>query len=252
MSRRTLQTVLALGAALALALNACATLPLGGGRAPDVRGYKSYDILYATDRAAPDDDERKKGLPYGKRRGPMSYGKATVTVPLAAAVRPPKLEYQRLVLPDQQTASLLSVEPTTPVFFLQRVRSIKGKPVIFLKNYVATSECSGIETYNFVENRLFELLENQFGLEIAWGRRYFEARVADAEVASALGIQPGDPVMFVKQIVYLEDGSPLEMSDIWINSANFRVSAIVRRGKSNRSLSVISGLPGYMQAELNV
>ncbi len=72
-----------------LALGACATLPFGGSSGeggPDVRGFKTYEVLYATDRSAPDADETKKGLPFGKRRGPMSYGSATVTVPTLASV----------------------------------------------------------------------------------------------------------------------------------------------------------------------
>lgn len=158
---------------------------------------------------------------------------------------------QRLTLPDPRTASLLSVNTDAPVFFLRRVRTVMGKPVILLNNYVANTYCPGIETSDFAKNRLFEVLENRFGLEIAWGRRTFEARVADAEVAAALQIQVGDPIMFVQQIVYLQDGAPLEMSDIWINSANFRVSAIVRRGRSNRSLSLTGGQPGYMHTEIN-
>lgn len=124
MSRRTLQTALALGAVLVL--NACATLPFGAGRAPDVRGYKSYDILYATDRAAPDDDERKKGLPYGKRRGPVSYGKATVTVPLAAATLQGK-EVPILPLPTEQLDpsehfTLKHLDPLDAAAFLAQVK----------------------------------------------------------------------------------------------------------------------------------
>lgn len=81
----TIQAILALGAVLAL--SACATLPFGGGgdTGPDVRGFKTYEIFYATDRSAPDADDVKKGLPFGKRRGPMSYGMATVTVPTLAS-----------------------------------------------------------------------------------------------------------------------------------------------------------------------
>lgn len=124
MPRGTFQTALALAGALAL--NACATLPFGGERGPDVRDYKSYDILYATDRAAPDDDERKKGLPYGKRRGPMSYGKATVTVPLAAATLQGK-DAPVLPLPAEKTDpsehfTLKRLEPLDTAAFLAQVK----------------------------------------------------------------------------------------------------------------------------------
>jgi DNA-binding GntR family transcriptional regulator len=159
---------------------------------------------------------------------------------------------QSVMQPDVGVASLLSLGPNAPVFYLERIRTIQNKPVIYLKNYVAYDYCRGIEKFDFAENRLFELLENEFGQQIAWGRRTFEARIADENIATALAINPGDAVMFVKQIVYLENGSPLEMSDIWINSDNFRVSALVRRDRSNRSLSLISGQAGVMQTELTL
>jgi esterase/lipase superfamily enzyme len=77
---------------ITLLLGACAGLPLGigGGNddaaAPGVRGFKTYEIPYATDRSSPDADDVKKGLLFGKRRGPMSYGMATVTVPNLASI----------------------------------------------------------------------------------------------------------------------------------------------------------------------
>ena len=76
----------------ALLLGGCAGLPLGIGggtgdtAAPDVRSFKTYEISYATDRSPPDADDVKKGLSFGKRRGPMSYGMATVTVPNLASI----------------------------------------------------------------------------------------------------------------------------------------------------------------------
>jgi DNA-binding GntR family transcriptional regulator len=156
---------------------------------------------------------------------------------------------QSIIMPDVHVISLLGVEADTPTFFLKRIRMVKGIPVIFLKNYVVYPRCEGIETYDFVQRRLFEIMETDFKLALAWGRRYFEARTADEEVASSLGLRVGDPVMYAKQIVYLEDDSPIEMSDIWIPGSHFRLSAVVKRGKS---LSVMSGLPEYMQSELKL
>ncbi|HSS97870.1 MAG TPA: GntR family transcriptional regulator [Terriglobales bacterium] len=156
---------------------------------------------------------------------------------------------QMVISPDLHVVSLLSIDPETPAFFLKRIRLVKNVPAIFVKNYVVYPHCVGIETCDFVNRRLFEVLETDFKLTLAWGRRYFEARIAGEEVASSLALQVGDPVMYAKQIVYLEDNSPIEMSDIWIPGNHFRLSAVVKRGKS---LSVMSGLPEYMQSELKL
>lgn len=77
-----------IAAGATLLLGACAGLPLGGDDAasPDIHGFKAYEIFYATDRSSPDADDASEGLPFGKRRGPMSYGVATVTVPNLASI----------------------------------------------------------------------------------------------------------------------------------------------------------------------
>lgn len=156
---------------------------------------------------------------------------------------------QAVITAEQPVISLMSIEANSPIFFLKRIRTVKNVPAIFLKNYVVYAHCSGIETRDFVNRRLFEILETDFKLTLAWGRRYFEARTADEEVATALELSIGDPVMYAKQIVFLEDNSPIEMSDIWIPGKHFRLSAVVKRGKS---LSVMSGLPEYMQSQLKL
>jgi DNA-binding GntR family transcriptional regulator len=129
---------------------------------------------------------------------------------------------------------------------------VNDKPVIAFKNFVAYAYCPGIETVDFVHNRLFGVLEKQYNLVIAWGRRFFEAQIADEEIARMLGIHAGEPVMYAQQIVSLDDGTPLEMSDIWINARHFRVSAVVKRDNPSQSLSIIDSASEYMRAEINL
>lgn len=137
---------------------------------------------------------------------------------------------QKLIQPGRRVASLLSIEPGDHVFFLKRIRSIGGQPVVLLHNYVVHKRCAGIESADFTRYRLFEVLEGRFGLEISWGRRSFEARIADPEVASLLGIEACSPVMYMEQIAYLRDDTPIELSDLWIKGDRYRLSAVLRRG----------------------
>ncbi|MBI3574670.1 MAG: alpha/beta fold hydrolase [Gammaproteobacteria bacterium] len=118
-----------------LLLGACAGLPLGigGGRGdtatPDVRGFKAYEILYATDRSPPDADDVKKGLSFGKRRGPMSYGVATVTVPNLAST-----------LVGEKTADTAATEKFDPNkhFTIQRLDTL-GAPALLARVRSATA-----------------------------------------------------------------------------------------------------------------
>jgi len=142
---------------------------------------------------------------------------------------------QSVIHPDQRTASLLSVSTTSDVFYLKRLRIVRGAPLILLNNYVVLSRCPGLERVDFTRYRLFEALEDLFGLKLDWGRRTFEARAADEDTARLLGISPCDPVMYLEQVVYLQDGSPIELSDVWLRGDRFRLWATVsRRGSPTR------------------
>jgi DNA-binding GntR family transcriptional regulator len=136
---------------------------------------------------------------------------------------------QAVLTPSQRVVSLLSLAPNSKAFYLKRVRSVGQKKLILLENYVVHDRCQGIEQTDFTRYRLFEMLEKAFGLELDWGQRVFEAQAADETVAALLGICPKDPIMYVQQLVYLRDGSPVELSDLWIRGDYYRLSAVLER-----------------------
>jgi GntR family transcriptional regulator len=131
--------------------------------------------------------------------------------------------------PSQRIASLLSLPSGVHEFSITRVRLVQEQPIALLQNHVRYDLCRGIEEIDFTRQRLFETLENSFRLKLGWGQRSFEARVADERVAQALGIAPGDPVMYLEQVVYLQDDTPIEFSEVWFRGDHFRLSAVVKR-----------------------
>lgn len=139
---------------------------------------------------------------------------------------------QSVGTPPPRVASLLALPPNARALTLKRVRVVAGTTYVLLHNYVAYDRCPGIENVDFSQARLFETLEKQYGLELDWGSRYFEAQAADDELAAILHIQPCQPVMYMQQIVYLRGGMPIEMSDMWVGGSHFRLSATIKRGQA--------------------
>lgn len=136
---------------------------------------------------------------------------------------------QAMIPPTQRVASLLGLAQGEWVFFLKRVRKVRGKPLILFHNYVAARRCPQIVQTDFTAHRLFHVLEARFGLELDWGSRTFEAQAARPEAARLLEIDPGDPVLYLEQVVYLREGAPIEMSDVWFRGDSFRLAATVKR-----------------------
>jgi len=142
---------------------------------------------------------------------------------------------QDIEVPPARIASLLSLPDGKPAFTLERIRSVHQSPVIYLINYVVLHMCPGIEKVDFTKYRLFEVLEEHYKLTLGWGQRTFQAQSADEAVATKMNISLCDPVMYMEQILYLRDGSPIEISRVWIPGNGFRLSAIVKRGDKHDS-----------------
>jgi DNA-binding GntR family transcriptional regulator len=138
---------------------------------------------------------------------------------------------QKLITPPQKIALLLSLE-NEKIFFLKRLRLINGKPIVLFENYIVSHHCPGIELIDFSKERVFQTLEQTYGIELGWGWRTFQAKTASDEIAALLQAAPCDPVMYMEQLVRQKDGDPIEYSNLWLKGDSFRLSAIVKRDKS--------------------
>ncbi len=117
------------------------------------------------------------------------------------------------------------------VLHLSRVRTSGDEALILLHNDVVYSVCPGAEQCDFTHLRLFQVLEEQYGLQLASAHRTFQAQVAEEAVADALQLVAGDAVMHMMQTTFLPSGAPVEISSIWLRGDRFRLSADVERGK---------------------
>lgn len=146
---------------------------------------------------------------------------------------------QRVLVPEASINALLNLEPNEPLFHLRRRRFVNDAPIVLTDNYVGLALCPAIEQEDFTEQRLLSCLETKYGLQLSWARRTFEACTADPEQARWLEVSIGAPLMYIEQIVYLEDGRPVERSDIWIPGDRFKLSSIMARdGKQTLSNSL--------------
>lgn len=146
---------------------------------------------------------------------------------------------QAVITAKGRIAALLGLCTGAKVFYLKRVRLVDGEPLIVLNNYVVYEACPGVELMDFTTERLFQVLEDRYGLKLARGRRTFQAQVADREIAHLLEMKAGDAVMNVEQLAFLEDGAVIECSDLWLRGDCFRLSAAVSRtGKGNVGFSM--------------
>lgn len=131
--------------------------------------------------------------------------------------------------PTAKLARALGLTVEDNVFELRRRRLVDGVPVALLHNYVRRDLCPGIEANDFRHRTVFGLLEQVYDLEIATGRRVFEAQAASDEVADALDVAPGAPVLYLEQVTFLSSGEPIEYSDVWIRGDRLKLTSTLTR-----------------------
>ncbi len=149
---------------------------------------------------------------------------------------------QRLIRANERISNILGISSGQELFFLKRQRMVKDVPLILLNNYIINDFCPDIEEQDFTETRLFDVLENEYGLEIDHGRRTFQAQAADLETANHLALEKGDPVMHIEQQTYLINHQMIEFSDLWLRGDQFKLSAEVQRSNQAQTGLALSWL----------
>lgn len=98
---------------------------------------------------------------------------------------------------------------------IDRVRSVDGRELAFIRSFVPTSRCPGLAEADLEDRSLYEVLANDYGLHVASGRRTVEAVAARGEVAAHLGVPAGEPVLLLRSSSRDEQGHPLEWFEAW-------------------------------------
>ena len=141
-----------------------------------------------------------------------------------------KVIEKKFITPNDYLKDKFSLTQNQKIFYLKRVRYIDQEPVISIENYINSSLCEGIELIDFESNTLFETIETLSGSKISFGKRRFDAKELMEEEAKWLSLPKGSPILFLDQIIYLNDMIPVESSNVWIKSDKYFVTSYLSRG----------------------
>lgn len=109
----------------------------------------------------------------------------------------------------EDIAAALEVEPGAQVQRAVRVRSLDGAPMSYLVTYVPHDVGMAFQRADLDRTPLLSLLERA-GIEVASARQTVSATLADAEVAAALSILAGAPLIEVRRVVRDAADRPVE------------------------------------------
>jgi GntR family transcriptional regulator len=113
------------------------------------------------------------------------------------------------VAASEDISHALDIEPGTEVQHAVRVRRLDGVPMSYLVTYVPADIGRQFDRDDLNLSPMLRLLERA-GVKVASARQTISATIADAEVAGALSIHAGSPLIEVRRVVCDEGGRPVE------------------------------------------
>jgi GntR family transcriptional regulator len=126
-----------------------------------------------------------------------------------------------------EIASRLAAPCDTRFVKLERIRLADNEPLALETCYLPESDFSGILSQPLDRKSLFDILEDQYSVSICYADEEVDATPADTRTAKYLRLEPGQPVLRIRQLLYTASAKPIAYSLGFYRSD--RHSVLVRR-----------------------
>jgi GntR family transcriptional regulator len=136
---------------------------------------------------------------------------------------------------DDQVAAELQIEPDSPVVLLERLRFVEDQPRVLTVTHLPHALVAGLEHEDLTDRSLYAVLEETYGVRLAHGRRSVEASAAPQQLAGALGVVPGAPVLVLRSRSFDVDERPVESFVAYHRGDRSRFEVDLVRGPSARA-----------------
>lgn len=113
--------------------------------------------------------------------------------------------------PSEEVAEQLSIDSTTPVYEVIRLRNVDQEPYVIEHTYMPTTLLPGINEKVLLSS-VYNYITETLGLTIAGSHRKIRASKPTELDMNYLECAPDDPVLEVEAVGYFNNGIPFEYS----------------------------------------
>ena len=146
-----------------------------------------------------------------------------------------RLRSFRFVPADAQVAARLQVAEGDSVAQIKRARLVNRELVSLEVTYLPEAVGRRLEKADLVSRDIFLILENDCGLPLGHADLAIDAILADAELAAALEVEEGSPVMRIERLTHGADGQPLDYEHLYYRGDAFQYRLRIDRHKVPRA-----------------
>jgi GntR family transcriptional regulator len=131
-------------------------------------------------------------------------------------------------------ASRMKLASRERVQFSVRVRSMKGKPFSYLVTHVPASVAQNYDENALATTSLFVLLERS-GVKVDHATQTISATLATQEIAEALDVPVGAPLIVLQRVVFDKEGRGVEHLEAFYRPDRYRIQVDLGRAGETSS-----------------
>ncbi len=109
---------------------------------------------------------------------------------------------------EPEIAARLSLPSSARLFKLERVRQAGNEPFALETCYMSAEAFPGLSRERLERGSLFSVLENEYGIQLAYADEEVDATLADRRLAKLLAIPHDAPVLRIRQVICSPQGKP--------------------------------------------
>lgn len=128
-------------------------------------------------------------------------------------------------------AKTLGIPKGEKVSVVRRVRSFRDQIFSLTTNYLPRHLGARLAESDLYRYPLLQLLEEKLHVALRFADQTVEARLADEDVAKALAIHFGDPVLFVERLMFVDADRPFEVVRSYYRADVYRLQIHLARGQ---------------------
>jgi len=122
----------------------------------------------------------------------------------------------------------LSLAEGDLVIRVETLRLTGGLPITLLDTYVPYSLFPQLLQEDLENQHLWDIFES-YGHRVKRAVQTVEAREAGEEIARLLEVEPGAPVLYKERTVYLDDGTPVDVTFCFNRGDRYRLTVVLDR-----------------------
>lgn len=130
---------------------------------------------------------------------------------------------------NEEIARQLSIPIGAALFRIERVRRVKGEPIMYIENNINSSLAPGISEADFVNDSIFSIIERLTNHKVSYSKTSFVATSVDAQRARYLEVEEKTPILQQVQTVFLDNDQAIEYANVWLKSNRFHLGTVFQR-----------------------